>query len=515
MGLWWWWPEDGNDASLRTQYLDFFKEAGITEIYYYGYYDMVSNSTTRQNLHTFITEANKREMRVAILYDEKDICNAGNTLISELLDAYTNYMTEYPEDNLFGYHFDIEGFTSNKDYCENFIGGLSVLRDAGIPIGVDVNCTKWNDSTVSLNGVNGMYNIIAANIDYMTLMSYRTNAEKIFSVGAIPLAACKKYGCDVLFGVETDNANEGVGVDFHDKTKKELYKQIDLVFNYLKEANLDIGYGMSIHQNRSFYKLQGDLPDPNATTTIGGGEVSGGEIERKVLYENHDLNYQEFIQGDSYVIYSNPELAKALRDDFAENGLIYGSRGEYYKITIEVMTSSSTYCYPCLFDHTNKWDFWAGSTGHTKDDYPNGTTIRKGVLNTEISYIHDLYNSKEEKYGEFTNEKDGILLYIEERSTTLTLTGLTIEVYRLTGYTPITTEPQDVSEEESSNILLGDAYEDGQVDMKDVLAMRRYIAGFPADTLFNIVNADVNKDQTIDMKDVLYLRKYIAGVETI
>ena len=59
-------------------------------------------------------------------------------------------------------------------------------------------------------------------------------------------------------------------------------------------------------------------------------------------------------------------------------------------------------------------------------------------------------------------------------------------------------------------VPLGDATEDGNVDMKDVLLVRKFIAGLAA--AINRYAADVNADNSVDMKDVLLIRKYIAGL---
>ncbi len=60
--------------------------------------------------------------------------------------------------------------------------------------------------------------------------------------------------------------------------------------------------------------------------------------------------------------------------------------------------------------------------------------------------------------------------------------------------------------------LLGDANSDQAVDMKDVLAMRKNLAGM--DIVINALNADMNEDEAVDMKDVLALRKSLANIKT-
>ena len=63
-----------------------------------------------------------------------------------------------------------------------------------------------------------------------------------------------------------------------------------------------------------------------------------------------------------------------------------------------------------------------------------------------------------------------------------------------------------------SFILYGDANNDGVVNMKDVLALRKHIAGI--EILIHPLNSDANADNEINMKDVLAVRKFIAGIVT-
>lgn len=505
MGLWWWWPQDGNDATLREQYLDFFDDAGITEIYYYGYDDLSGSDQTRANLHTFITSANNRGMKVSILFDDKSICNEGSTLVSELKTNYLSYLEKYPNDKLCGYHFDIEQFSNYQDYCTYFIGGIQELRNAGILCSVDVNPTKWGSVSVSLNGITGMYNIIAANVDTMTLMSYRQNASKVVDCGTTCLNACKKYGTAIRYGFETANSGED-GVDFYGKTLNQLYTCMNTVYETISGYNLDIEYGLAVHQNRAFYVMEGTLPDKNATTTAKP-TVIGGEIVGSVLYQNLNLDITESVSADSTLVITNEELSNALNKDFEDNGLINDSLGEYYKITLNIRGSGSAYAYPCMWDGTNGWDFWPKDS---KLDYPNGSVI-SSTTKELISYVHSLYNAKAGQNGQFTSNEDGVCLYLEEYGRTLYITGLTVEVFRLVGGTVIT-DPTQTSSNESFDGLLGDANCDKNVDMKDVLTVRKIVANYTEGLVYNEELADVNQDDSVDMKDVLLIRKYIAGL---
>ena len=68
-------------------------------------------------------------------------------------------------------------------------------------------------------------------------------------------------------------------------------------------------------------------------------------------------------------------------------------------------------------------------------------------------------------------------------------------------------EPTGTQAEE---ILCGDANDDGAVNMKDVLTLRKMLASI--EVAYNAANSDVNEDGEVNMKDVLMLRKYLAGL---
>lgn len=56
---------------------------------------------------------------------------------------------------------------------------------------------------------------------------------------------------------------------------------------------------------------------------------------------------------------------------------------------------------------------------------------------------------------------------------------------------------------------LGDVNGDESIDLKDVVVMRRALAGW--DVELNEANGDVNKDGSFDLKDVVVLRRFLAG----
>ena len=75
---------------------------------------------------------------------------------------------------------------------------------------------------------------------------------------------------------------------------------------------------------------------------------------------------------------------------------------------------------------------------------------------------------------------------------------------------PVVTDP--VVTDPVAEVVYGDANGDGEINLKDVLAARKYVAGM--ETEIDLVASDVNKDGAVNMKDILLIRKFIAGIIT-
>ena len=75
---------------------------------------------------------------------------------------------------------------------------------------------------------------------------------------------------------------------------------------------------------------------------------------------------------------------------------------------------------------------------------------------------------------------------------------------------PSATEPSATEPSTPAASLLGDANNDDAVNMKDVLIVRKFLAGL--DVTVDMANSDVNEDTFVNMKDVLMLRKFLANI---
>ena len=252
LGTWWWNTSDATNSTLCDTYLNFLYMNGVDEIYFYGYYWAKDNKAA---LHSFVQKANQKGMSVSLIYDDADAITANNnTEMSKITARYLNYCSTYPTDQMAGIHFDVEG-VSRDNMVNNMISQFAAARAQGVYIAMDVNC-GWS-CTATLNGISGFMNIASANLDCLSLMSYRDTATAIWNLGAGPLAAAKTYGTKIVFGVETGHFSFNPGnVEFYQEGKEVCYTQLAIVYQNLVSDHPTGGYGIAIHAVDWWYNLK-------------------------------------------------------------------------------------------------------------------------------------------------------------------------------------------------------------------------------------------------------------------
>ena len=75
---------------------------------------------------------------------------------------------------------------------------------------------------------------------------------------------------------------------------------------------------------------------------------------------------------------------------------------------------------------------------------------------------------------------------------------------------PMTTTAPTTTATTRPPAQIGDANADGDINMKDVLCIRKYVAGY--DVFIDRYHADITRDDVVNMKDVLSLRLKIASL---
>ena len=510
VGCWWWSSSDINESSMAgkagaTEYLQCMKDCGVNEIYL-SCFGLMNTQGNRSKIHTFVEKAKSYGCRVAVLYGEWDDFNTNNAKNFDLLVGYMKaYKSEWPADQLYGIHMDIEpgnyNATTLQSYTDKFIARVQAARQQGVYIEVDVNC-GWNNqggTSTTLNGVTGIYNILAKNFDAVFAMSYRNTmkgTDTITTFAAPVVTACKANGCPVYLGVETDS---GTGIlpksTFAGKSKEAMFEVMDQVMANLATQGL-VDYGMAIHQNKSLLALQDTTPTTEPPSE--GNCIWSGDINMDITTRNT----VGIIKVDS--------LTEAIRNDIAA----YGPATKYVAVSDNSSYVSGKSGY-CLFG------FYQDANAAKGLEYVESWgTAEKG---DELVYCSwEASNTKQglSKFGSdinfcvFSDGSDDVChignlkLYAYHGSVVPTTRTPSATTASTTKMTIPTTMPTTASSR-VVEILYGDANDDGEINMKDVLTVRKEVAQLDVDYI-NMKTADANGDGSVNMKDVLAIRKYIA-----
>ena len=355
LGCWWWNFSDATNATTREQYLGLLEETGVTEIYIEAY-TYLCNTSQHATLHTFIQAAQQHGIRTSVMRDDAQLAtSAGTSLryVNELYNGWVAYKNTYPDDWLYGIHFDVEPGGYNATVLQNYLDNLvtnakNILIDAGVYCEFAVN-PAWNGyNGISYNGCTNFYEALAKTLGggkgMIAIMSYRTTGAKVMSRAnerqAVDYAV--KYNCDFTYGIETDKVESGV--DIHDKSKAYLCEMLDYIYGQMDAKNYPMDAGIAIHHARAYYTyLSGVLP--TTSVYVKGGTTASratyttrpttaptqppsGKLVSRVLWDGDvdaTVTIRNYI-GD----YDNAEIDAAIRADIAAKGTL--AAAEYYDI---------------------------------------------------------------------------------------------------------------------------------------------------------------------------------------
>ena len=208
-----------------------------------------------------------------------------------------------------------------------------------------------------------------------------------------------------------------------------------------------------------------------------------------VLYENSKAG-SKTVKTDKTDAYF--KQVTAIKDDVDANGAINPDAGEYYEVTVTASVDMGE--AELYIAENNSWEEYHGTASgvFTTAESTVTTQIRQQLFGIE----GQLYVADHGDYGHTINWS-----YIK------------VSVFRKPGGA---TEPMTKPSTGTTRIELlyyGDANGDGSVNMKDVLLMRKYLAGM--DVEMEEEAADVTKDGDVNMKDVLLLRKFLADMAAL
>ena len=136
------------------------------------------------------------------------------------------------------------------------------------------------------------------------------------------------------------------------------------------------------------------------------------------------------------------------------------------------------------------------------DEAPQNTQMQNEAAQTVSAYAEHIliiWTSSDESiatvdaYGRVTGIAPGVVEITAQVDGSEAVTSCTVTVV------PRTAERNP-----------GDADGDGEVTLKDVTQIARYLVG-GWDAVIDLMNADVNGDGKVDLKDVVLMRRYLAG----
>ncbi len=232
--------------------------------------------------------------------------------------------------------------------------------------------------------------------------------------------------------------------------------------------------------------------------------------------------------GSCMAVLDNEELSDAIYTDIVENGVAIA-----YAVVADVkyVSGDSGYAGFCFYQETPDYlEIWPDhprpdSTSFVISDSSLFSLMSPDVqlalccdtrgdvihLNYLALYaLHETKSTATEAELTATEPSETEPTETEPSETEPTKTDPTgVESGAITTESSVT-ESSQTEPSRPVEVFLGDTNDDGAVNMKDVLLMRKYLAGM--DVTYNAENSDVNADGVVNMKDVLVLRKYLADM---
>ena len=383
VGCWWWFIQDATKESTREEYLDLLEQTGVTEVYLEATPQLWDKSQ-HETLHTFVDAAKAHGMRVSVIMDDPAMvknAERSEKYMKKLRDGFLAYKTTYPNDDLYGIHFDVEpgGYNTAllQDYCDNLVqNAKTYLIDEGIYVEFDVNPAWSGCGGVKFNGEVGFYNavcsVIANGKGTLSLMSYRSTADEVLRranvAGAVDAAIA--HNADFTYGIETGDSGEGSTVDIHRKDKAYLCAMMDAVRADIDSHHYAVDAGIAVHHTRALKQLAGDFPTTATYKNTGATVSRPSYTEAPVTQPTENKNLQKvtlykaeefkMVTIENYIgLVGDPAIDSVIRDDITKNGVIEGD--EYYEIVTEAFVSGRS-GYAVAGFYTGGFEFWGSDT---------------------------------------------------------------------------------------------------------------------------------------------------------
>ena len=359
---------------------------------------------------------------------------------------------------------------SGKVFIEN-TGTMTLTSDKsyGYNYGIDANedCIILNDGDFTLDvgdGEDSLYGIDCENLSIVSNKALTVKTGESKSNGCYALYADNKatFMCSGTVDVEAGDSDEYS----HALCAEDIQIAGDAKYTF-KTGDSASGYTEGIYATSLRIGNEADV-------TVDVGLTNGND------YNGYGICADDVVVTDAATL----DVTVA----GAPNGGACGVNG-YYSVEFSTAGSVSVKVGDAAYD----------SYGIFADDCLIGGTAEGNTVSVEAKTAAFYYVPR---YVESAYKVTGNL---NAEDTMEDITAEDITNCKKVLFTALKDAPMP-----SEGGLIGDANDDGAVNMKDVLVARKYLAGL--DPTINLDNADCNGDGAVNMKDVLLLRKFLAGL---
>lgn len=240
--VWWW------DNRIDDSYLDFAKNNGVKEIFYY-------TSSFTQKTRDFIAKANASGIKVFWLTGKYEWIEDPAPLYSKI-EEYIAFQNESAY-KFEGIHFDIEphqhpDFDSERTrLISSLISLASYLRDTYHDIKIEYDIPIWLHDEILFNGKSKpAYAHIIDLASRVTLMSYRDSAEEIYKSAKDEISYAVETGKTLVLGVETGGNDDDI-VTFDEEGSSYMYEQLDIL-----KSMIPSDYTIAVHHIKSWREMR-------------------------------------------------------------------------------------------------------------------------------------------------------------------------------------------------------------------------------------------------------------------
>jgi len=341
---------------------------------------------------------------------------------------------------------------------------------------------KATNTSITSCTINNNTKVIVdfAFLNYSSLTSI-TIPYSVTSIGGYAF-----YGCSSLTSVTIGNSVTFIG-------EAAFYNCTSLASITIPDSVTSIGYDAFYGCSKLTFVTIG-----NSVTSIGALAFYGCSSLSDVYYIGTEEEWNKISIGYD----SDPLLSATIH--FVDPTLEYSSSN----VSLESAFDAAIYGAELIVE---------------KDATGGNVSVISSEYDSEGAVVYDIYLEKDGKEVQPSGEVT-VKIPVPEG-----MKGEECKVFRITddeavdmnaeyadGYLAFKTDHFSyyaVVQRKPSIALKGDINKDDDVTMKDVLLLRRYIAGLSELDEDGQRRADINADDDVTMKDVLKLRRMIAGIE--